>query len=244
MEVDLKDRAGYPAPQPTEESRSSRESALSKTLRILAHDTGGMIGAAQMALDWLADHRASDFDDRDRNSLATAREQLLFLSAILRSLSSASKLETGDLRAEPVDCQIDQLMNRQMDSLRPIAERLKLGLEIRSESCFARGDPAMLATVMWLCIAHVIRFAPRDKVVRVVLRPEVRDIFFAAADFDLTTLKPASDGNEALRAIELLFCERAIAAHGGSFGGLVKPGQGRAIWFRLPRRETEMETRK
>lgn len=226
----------------------------SEFLRLLCHDARGLLSVTSLALENLSDLGAAKFDGQELDSLQTARENVMFLAEALKSLSDTCKLETGELTLHPEQCDIGLVLSEQLASLRPILQRRQIAVDAHHEGVSLSCDPFLMQRAMWLLLAHVIRFTPRGRTLRIRLMEQsgcAEFIVGSGAQGELGRKElsvEAMDGRTehrhrscVLPGIDIRFCECVITAHDGVLGWDVGTGMGRSFWFKILCRDRGMK---
>jgi two-component system, OmpR family, phosphate regulon sensor histidine kinase PhoR len=84
------------------------------------------------------------------------------LAQMVEELLELARIEAGRDRLERLHCDLDEIVRRASDRLRPLAERVKLHLEAPPEDAHTEvhADPAMLDRVITNILHNAIKFTP------------------------------------------------------------------------------------
>lgn len=176
-----------------------------------------------------------------------ARAQIRLIEDIL----DASRIITGKLQIESVALDIEELVQRAVDTVRPAAAAKKISVTVRLEarSLIVLGDPERLQQVVWNLVSNAIKFTPAGGTVEVTLSPIGSQVELRVADtgqgipldflpyvFERFRQAESSSarGHGGL-GLGLALVRHLVEAHGGSVRAeSAGSGQGATFTCRLP----------
>ena len=208
----------------------------------------GVIGMAELLL-----HTNLDRDQRDY--VDTIRSSADSLLALINDILDSSKIESGMLRFEALEFDLDEVVEGSLDIVGGLARNkgLELVCHIHGEVPRAlRGDAGRLRQVLMNILGNAVKFTAAGDVVLMVslleetegaarLRFEIRDTGIGIAeDFRQRVFEPfvQADGSDTRQyggtGLGLSICRQIVEAQGGEIGVDSAPGQGSLFWFELP----------
>ncbi len=202
-------------------------------------------------LGWLELLRSAEADEKlrtqaydviERNALAQAQ--------LVNDILDVSRITTGKLRLELANISFDELVRRQVESLRTVWSDKRLAVEVEAQpETWVRGDAARLGQVVWNLLQNAIKFTPAGGHIRVVLaqengqaRLEVRD---TGTGIDAELLShlferfrqgdSSSTRKTGGLGLGLSIVKHIVQLHGGHAGAdSAGRGQGATVWVEIP----------
>ena len=186
--------------------------------------------------------RAQAYDVIERNALAQAQ--------LVNDILDVSRITTGKLRLELTNVAFDDLVRRQVESLRTVWQDKRLAVEVLAQpDTWVRGDATRLGQVVWNLLQNAIKFTPSGGQIHVVLchedgsaRLEVRDsgmgieaellphLFERFRQGDSSSTRKAGG-----LGLGLSIVKHIAQLHGGRVGAeSAGRGQGATVWVEIP----------
>ncbi len=209
----------------------------------------GVVGMTDLALE-------TDLDEEQREYLHVVKDSASALLGIIDDILDFSKIEAGRLELESISFDLNQTIERILDSLAVRANGLGLELIGFVDEGVPRqitGDPGRLRQVLVNLIGNALKFTPRGQVFLEVaihrsvttnapslvfsvrdsgigIEPEkLRTIFDAFAQADSSTTRQYGG-----TGLGLSISRRLVQLMGGQLQVESTPGQGSRFWFDLP----------
>jgi two-component system NtrC family sensor kinase len=225
----------------------------SQLLGTAAHDLKNPLNAIRLGADLLSD---APFSEQQRKALDMMQRATESMTNLITGLLETIRVEsTANVLFEP--CNINDLVRRAIEDLRPLADAQKHTLEYEApdESLLIMGDPNRLNSVMSNLLSNAIKFTDPGGRIQVRVRWNDDEVIVSVADNG-----PGITEDELPRVFEHLFRGRAavrdpnnpiegtglglalaktvIEQHGGRLWVESKVGQGSTFLFALPREAT------
>ncbi|HEX9676104.1 MAG TPA: ATP-binding protein [Anaerolineales bacterium] len=225
----------------------------SQLLGTAAHDLKNPLNAIRLGADLLSD---APFSPQQRKALDMMQRATESMTNLITGLLETIRVEsTANILFEP--CNINDLVRRAIEDLRPLAEAQNHTIEYQSpdESLLIMGDPNRLNSVMSNLLSNAIKFTDAGGRIQVKVRWNDDEVIVSVADNG-----PGITDDELPRVFEHLFRGRAavrdpnnpiegtglglalaktvIEQHGGRLWVESNVGKGSTFQFALPREAT------
>lgn len=225
----------------------------SQLLGTAAHDLKNPLNAIRLGADLLGDAPLSELQRKALSMMQRATDSMTnLITALLETIRVES---TAIFTLEP--CQVNDLIRRSIEDLRPLAEARRHTVEFTppSEPILVMGDPGRLNSVMTNLLSNAIKFT--DPEGRILVRATWND---EEVQVDVQDNGPGISEDEIPRVFDHLFRGRAsvrdpnnpvegtglglalaktvIEQHGGKVWVTSQEGQGSTFSFTLPREPT------
>lgn len=225
----------------------------SQLLGTAAHDLKNPLNAIRLGADLLHDAPLTEQQRKALNMMHRATDNM---TSLITGLLETIRVEsTANLVEEP--CQINDLVRRAIEDLRPLAEarQHKINYKPPSESLLIMGDPSRLNSVMSNLLSNAIKFTGPKGIIFVAVDWDDEEIIISVKDNG-----PGIPEDEIPRVFEHLFRGRVtvqdpnnpiegtglglalaktvIEQHGGRIWVESKEEEGSTFSFALPREPT------
>ncbi|MEK7683127.1 MAG: GAF domain-containing protein [Chloroflexota bacterium] len=225
----------------------------SQLLGTAAHDLKNPLNAIRLGADLLSD---APFSEQQRKALEMMHRATDSMTNLITGLLETIRVEsTASILSEP--CNVNDLVRRAIEDLRPLAEAQKHTVEYQapSESLLIMGDPNRLNSVMSNVLSNAIKFTDPGGLIRLQVSWNDEEVIVSVSDNG-----PGIHEEELPRVFEHLFRGRAavrdpnnpiegtglglalaktvIEQHGGRLWVESQEGKGSTFRFALPREAT------
>jgi signal transduction histidine kinase len=225
----------------------------SQLLGTAAHDLKNPLNAIRLGADLLSD---APLSQQQRKALDMMHRATDSMTNLITGLLETIRVEsTANILFEP--CNINDLVRRAIEDLRPLAEAQKHVIEYKppEESLLIMGDPNRLNSVMSNLLSNAIKFTDPSGLIRVEVSWNDEEAIVSVTDNG-----PGIPEEEMPRVFEHLFRGRAavrdpnnpiegtglglaltktvIEQHGGRLWVESEEGKGSTFRFALPREAT------
>jgi two-component system sensor histidine kinase/response regulator len=241
-----------------EELARTRDAALqsarakSEFLANVSHEVRTPLNGVLGMTDFLL---STDLTVEQREYAELIRSSAETLLAIVNDVLDLSRVEAGKLTIEPVDFDLDELIDSVSEQFAAGAaeKRLKLRIHLDLNVVRAlRGDSQRIRQVLFNLVGNAVKFTDRGEITVSVLQPEhdedsvklrfvVADTGIGiAADVQQRLFTPFTqgDGTTTRRyggsGLGLAVSKRLVEAMGGDIGLLSVAGEGSTFWFDVP----------
>lgn len=236
------------------------ESMRDSIAEMLVHDLRTPLTAMLAAVDLLQKGYGDSLDDVQRELVGMCATSCRRMVTQVGELLDISKLESGALKLQHVECDAAQLVDESVQQVATLAK--DKGMEIESDSApdlpALWADDNLLRRILINLLANSIKFAPRGGlvVVSVMLQPaddkeaatesakllfSVRDNGYGipAEDFERIFHKwgqaeSRNDTQKISSGLGLTFCRLAVEAHGGRIWVESELEKGSTFFFTIP----------
>jgi signal transduction histidine kinase/ActR/RegA family two-component response regulator len=179
-------------------------------------------------------------------ALQTIARNAKFQAQLIDDLLEVSRIITGKLRLNFRACELRQIIEAGVESIRPTAEAKAVRLELLTETGTAQvyGDPDRLRQVIWNLLSNAVKFTPRNGSVQIKCLSSISHVIISVTDSG-EGIKPdflprvfdrfsQADGSTTRAhgglGLGLAIVRHLVELHGGSVRA-ESPGQGLGATF-------------
>lgn len=220
----------------------------SEFVAMASHELQTPLTSIGMSIGLLSERVAAHLDDRERELLEVAGEEVNRLRSLVRDLLDLSKIEAGKVEMKFNVVPVRLLAEKAVDALRTQAEDREVELLTSIDETLprARADANKITWVLTNLISNALRYTQADGHVRVSAREVGGKIHIAVADdgagipyefqsriFERFVQIDEHEGKGG-SGLGLAICNEIVRAHGGSIWVDSTPGAGSTFTFTLP----------
>jgi signal transduction histidine kinase len=241
----------------------TRLSALkSEFISQVSHELRTPLTAIRAALNLMARGRTGPLTEQQADLAAMVQEETGRMAGLINDLLDLSKIESGMMRLEPEEVDLQNLVSRIVESLRVLAveKEITVVLEIPSALRPVRADQRRLERVFVNLLSNAVKYSPQGSSVRVgaeetggaelpAVRCWVRDNGPGIAEEDRVRIfeKFERGSASAIKGVMgtglgLAIARGIVEEHGGRIWVESRLGEGSTFCFTLPRSATKGET--
>jgi len=216
-------------------------------IHMLVHDLRAPVAGILMGLEFLeiAQQEGRPID------LATIARMRQAGSSLLKRINTTlelRQLEAGQITLNLADTAVDELIDRAIAAMRPLADAKKHAISVAIEQPTERIwlDGPLIQRVLENLISNALKYMEQPGFIRVsaAVATDRRAIMFGVRDTGpgvpealrrhIFDKYGRGDGTGSGSGLGLAFCKLAVEAHGGDIGVRDAPGRGAMFWFTLP----------
>ncbi len=232
------------------------ESMRDSIAEMLVHDLRTPLTAMLAAVDLLQKGYGDSLDEIQKELVGMCATSCRRMVAQVGELLDISKLESGALQLQHVECEAAQLVEEAVQQVFTLAADKALKIEIAPlpNLPLLWADANLLRRVLVNLLANSIKFGPRDSSIVITVAPQpagdsgerallfsVRDFGYGipAADFERIFHKwgqaeSRNDTQKISSGLGLTFCRLAVEAHGGRIWVESELEKGSTFLFTIP----------
>lgn len=226
----------------------------SEFIATVSHELRTPLTSINMAVDIMSQEVLGKVNERQRDMLATAKDDCERLTKLVKELLDMSRLESGkyELKRERIN-----LRSLVEEALKPLQlqfreKGIRLETEIPAETPEIPGDQRQLSWVVANLVSNALRYTPADGTVtvhsdlindsvRVSVKDSGRGIPPDAVEviFDkFVQIKQSTDATPGSVGLGLAIAKEVVEAHGGKIWVESSVGRGSTFFFTIPRSES------
>jgi PAS domain S-box-containing protein len=178
------------------------------------------------------------------------------LIRLINDILDIERIESGRVKLEKRSCNAAGLMVQAMDSVREVADRAGVRLELFPTSGSVLADPDRVVQTLTNLVGNAIKFSPPLSTVTLGATRQHDEMLFEVRDqgrgipadklgviFERFQQVDASDGREkGGTGLGLAICRSIVDQHGGLIWVESELGQGSSFYFTLPLLKEQVET--
>jgi PAS domain S-box-containing protein len=170
------------------------------------------------------------------------------LIRLINDILDIERIESGRVKLEKRSCPTASLMVQAMNSVREVADRAGVKLELFPISTSVLADPDRVVQALTNLLGNAIKFSPSSSTVTLRATPQQSEMLFEVKDqgrgipadklgviFERFQQVDASDGREkGGTGLGLAICRSIVDQHGGRIWAESELGKGSSFYFTLP----------
>jgi len=231
--------------------RNEFERFKRELIAMVTHDLRSPLTSLRVTVNMLENGVLGQLNQQGAKVLQSSEKELDRLIDLINGLLDIEKMRAGKLVLNREVVDVDDLVNRSIQSIVYLAQKKSIELSYQPSSIDAFADGAKIVQVLVNLISNAIKFSPEKTTIAVAAREVEEDIEISVQDqgrgipeSHLATIfnqfeqvHPSDSLNASGSGLGLAICKNIIDAHGGTIGVDSTNGQGSRFWFRLPTSE-------
>jgi signal transduction histidine kinase len=225
----------------------------SEFIATVSHELRTPLTSINMAVDIMSQEVLGKINERQRDMLATAKDDCERLTKLVKELLDMSRLESGKYELKRERINLRSLVEEALKPLRlQFREKgIRLETEIPADTPEVPGDQRQLSWVVANLVSNALRYTPADGTVtihsdllsdsvRVSVKDSGRGIPPDAVEviFDkFVQIKQSTDAMPGSVGLGLAIAKEVVEAHGGKIWVESSVGWGSTFFFTIPRSE-------
>lgn len=204
------------------------------------------MASLKIFLGLLEDGLLGQITDKGKKQLAVAKNEASRLIRLTADLLDIARLETGNMKLQKIECELDVVMVQSLDAVQQSAEAKNITLNCEPSNLRVPADPDRIIQVLVNFLSNAIKYSPEGKQVSIAA---TKDNDFACISVtDQGRGIPADQLNyvfERFRQVRdddsskgsglgLAICRLIAEAHGGTTSATSTEGEGSRFWLKLP----------
>ena len=217
-------------------------------VHMIVHDMNNVLtvilGNLSMVQRRFGDELAEDASRLVRLALGSGRE----LSSMVADLLDTSRMESGEMPVNAVECDIAALARDVVAEYEPLIQSMDIEPEIPEGSVLATCDDRLIRRVAANLIGNALDFSTRGGELKIQVEHVDGAVKFCVGDsgpgvppeyhskiFEkFGRVEGRAKGEKHSTGLGLAFCKLAVQAHGGHIGVDSEVGKGSTFWFTIP----------
>lgn len=228
--------------------RKEIERMKQEFVAMVSHDLRTPLTSIQGFLTLLSTGMYGDLNKNGSDNLSIADANISRLIALINDLLDIEKMESGKLKMEMRDVEINDVFERSVGAVIGFADQQQIKLVSQDADLIAYADRDRLVQVVVNLISNAIKFSPKGGTVRLEavkhddyaevrvidqgrgVPADYRDVIFERFQQVKTTDATKKGGS----GLGLAICKAIIEGHDGKIGVDSEEGKGSTFWFRIP----------
>jgi NtrC-family two-component system sensor histidine kinase KinB len=223
------------------------EKLKSEFIMAASHELRTPLTGMGMSIDLLLEHAGQGLDEKDRELLKAAHEEVHRMKALVNDLLDLSKIEAGRIELEFEKVPVQTLFDHVQEVFKDQAEmkQIKLTIERAGELPEVRADANKATWVLTNLVSNALRYVSHDGEIRITAKKIGPHVHLSVSDNGpgipseyqtkifqkFVQVKGRQSGGTGLG---LAICKEIVRAHGGAIWVESSPGHGSIFTFTLP----------
>ncbi len=220
-------------------------------LAMTSHDLKTPLMSVELSLDLIGRQLPKDANSDVEEELNNAKSNMQRILSLINDLLDLERGASGKLHLELEDLSLENLLKRSCQSVKPLADRKNISLEINSADFELLGDRRRLEQVLVNLIANAVKFSAKDSTVSISCKDlgaqveiRIRDNGIGIEECNRERIferfeqaGPGALEKDFGSGLGLAICKTIVQAHGGQIGVEANPEGGSEFWFRIAKAE-------
>jgi PAS domain S-box-containing protein len=214
----------------------------------VSHELRTPLTSIRGSLSLLASGMLGELPGEAQEAVEIADRNALRLIGLINDILDLERFESGKLEMHMGDVALADVLQRSVEAVRGVAEKLGVALEIQGGAASAWGDADRLVQVVVNLLGNAVKFSSAGQTVtleaerkppfvevRVIDRGRGIPKALQDAVFERFKQVEASDAREkGGTGLGLAICKTIVERHGGAIGVWSEEGHGSTFFFRIP----------
>ena len=230
----------------------------SEFISTTSHELRTPLAAIKESVMLMLDGTAGEVSRAQKRFLSIAKRNIDRLANLINDLLDIAKIETGKLKLKRVQCNIKELVDATVESLKVLVDENGLTVIQKMDACLPEisCDPDQIMQVLINLVSNSIKFTPRGGKITIACERKSADKKQEASDYIVISVSDTGigidtkdffklflrfeqlDGSLTRKAggtgLGLAICKELIAMHGGGIWVESEIGKGSIFRFTLP----------
>lgn len=222
---------------------------------MVSHDLKTPLSSVRGMLVLLSAGAAGELPAKAGPMVRSAESQLERLIKLINDLLDVQKMEAGKFQVNLAEVSLRGILEQSYDAVEQYAEQNGITIEISGGDERVNADPDRIVQVVINLLSNAVKFSAKGSQVDVRLVRENDFIEVQVEDkgrgvkeeyreaiFERFKQVEAADATEKKgTGLGLAICKMIIEEHHGTIGVRSIEGEGSTFWFRLPRKQSELD---
>ncbi len=227
-------------------ARKEMERIKQDFMAMVSHDLRSPLTSMQSLLMLLQMNAYGEIDDTGMVRIAHTEQDIERVIRMINDLLDMEKMEAGKFDLTLNEASIAKVIDRSVHSLKALAERQDLVIDVSTDDLRINCDEDRLVQVIVNLLSNAIKFSQKAGTVKVSAVLDDDRVKVAVTDSGVgiseentkrlfSRYSQLEDGKRrGGTGLGLAICKAIVEAHGGTIGVDSKEGEGSTFWFCLP----------
>jgi PAS domain S-box-containing protein len=138
---------------------TERKRLENEFISLVSHELRTPMTSMMGALDLLASGQLGTLSDQGKQVLNIATKNTERLIRLVNDILDLERMKSGKITMQMVKCDIQQLLTQAVETMRPMAEKVKVNLELESCSVELQIDPDRILQTLTNLLSNAIKFS-------------------------------------------------------------------------------------
>ena len=229
------------------------EAHKQELIAIVSHDLRSPLTSVQGVLLLLSTGMYGELSEHGQEQLEVADRSIGTLITLINDLLDIEKMKAGKIEVNLAPISISDVMKRAAESMRGLADRDKITIEVSDCDVLVFADRDRLVRVIVNLLSNAIKFSPERGVIRLSAEetkgrsvevtvqdqgPGIPEKYKSTIFDRFEQVDEPEAKKKGGTGLGLAICKAIIDQHGGTIGVKSDEGQGSTFWFRVPKAES------